>query len=62
MTPASPDEKGNPDHGGPPDAPYEKGSEIEFTKQFLSSGIHFKYRLIQPEANNQKENNKASAL
>jgi len=62
MAPASPDKKGNPDHGGPPDAPYEKGREIEFAKQFLASGIHFKYRLVPPEVNNQKEENEASEL
>ena len=62
MAPASPDKKGNPDHGGPPDAPYEKGREIEFAKQFLGSGIHFKYRLVPPEVNNQKEENEASEL
>jgi hypothetical protein len=62
MAPASPDKKGNPDHGGPPDTPYEKGREIEFAKQFLRSRIHFKYRLVPPEINNQQEKNKASEL
>jgi hypothetical protein len=62
MAPGPPDKKGNPDHRGPPDTPYDKGREIEFTKQFLSSGIHFKYRLVPPKVNDQKEKNEASAL
>ena len=62
MAPGPPDQKGNPDHGGPPEAPYDKGCEIEFAKQFLRSGIHLKYRLVPPEVNDQKKKNEASTL
>ena len=33
----------------------DKGCEMEFAKQFLGSGIHFKYRLVPPEVNDQKK-------
>jgi len=62
MTPSPPDNKGKPDHGRPPNTPNDKGREIEFAKQFLGSGIHFKYRLVPPEVNDQKKNNEASTL